>query len=242
MTNLSPAEIAGYLRQLGEGALVTLELFLTSFAVAFILGVLIGVVTLSKSPLIRAGWRVYASIFMGVPSLLVIFLVYYGGSAMLSAVLGEFGAEIDISPFGAGVTAFAVVYAAYIAELVRGAIENLPRGQFEGARALAIPPLVMWGKVILPQAMRLALPGLVNVWSFMLKETPLVSLAGLQDLVASAKIAAGATKEPFLFFIATALVFIVFSALTLKLATMLEIRLDRGVRRPSVPAPAGGDA
>jgi len=242
MTNLSPAEIAGYLRQLGEGALVTLELFLTSFAAAFVLGVLIGVVTLSRSRIIRAVWRVYASIFMGVPSLLVIFLIYYGGSAMLSAVLGELGAGVDISPFGAGVAAFAAVYAAYIAELVRGAIDNLPKGQFEGARALAIPPLVMWGKVILPQAMRLALPGLVNVWSFMLKETPLVSLAGLQDLVASAKIAAGATKEPFLFFIATALVFIAFSALTLRLATVLEIRLDRGVRRPDARASAGAQA
>ncbi|WP_428029465.1 ABC transporter permease [Ancylobacter sp.] len=231
MTNLSPADIAGYLRQLGEGALITLELFLASFALAFTLGVLIGVATLSRSRIITALWRVYASIFMGVPSLLVIFLVYYGGSAMLSAALGEFGASIDISPFGAGVAALAIVYASYVAELVRGAIANLPKGQFEAARALAIPPFILWGRVILPQAMRLALPGLVNVWSFMLKETPLVSLAGLQDLVASAKIAAGATKEPFLFFIATALVFIAFSALTLKLGTWLEIRLDRGQRR-----------
>jgi len=85
--------------------------------------------------------------------------------------------------------------------------------------------------VILPQVARLALPGLVNVWSFMIKETPLVSLAGLNDLVATAKIAAGATKEPFIFFIATALFFIVFSAATLWLATRLEIRLDRGLTR-----------
>lgn len=241
MTNLSPSDIAGYLRQLGEGALITLELFLTSFTVAFILGVLIGIATLSKSRIVKAARRVYASIFMGVPSLLVIFLVFYGGSAMLSGLFGEFGASIDISPFGAGVTALAVVYAAYIAELVRGAIDNLPKGQFEGARALAIPPIIMWGKIILPQAMRLALPGLINVWSFMLKETPLVSLAGLQDLVASAKIAAGATKEPFLFFIAVALVFIAFSALTLKLGTLLETRLDRGLRRTSASS-AGAEA
>lgn len=242
MTNLSPADLAGYLRQLGEGALVTLELFLASFAFAFVFGVLIGVATLSRNRLVQAAWRVYASIFMGVPTLLVIFLVFYGGSAMLAAVLGEFGTALDISPFGAGVTALAVVYAAYIAELVRGAIENLPRGQFEGARALAIPPVIMWGKVILPQMMRLALPGLVNVWSFMLKETPLVSLAGLQDLVAASKIAAGATKEPFVFFIATALVFIAFSAATLKLATILEIRLDRGLRRVPTASTARADA
>lgn len=242
MTNLSLADLAGYLRQLGEGALITLELFLASFTLAFVLGVLIGVATLSRSRIIRAAWRVYASIFMGVPSLLVIFLIFYGGSAMLGAVLGEFGARIDISPFGAGVAALGIVYAAYVAELVRGAIENLPKGQFEGARALAIPPFIMWGRVILPQVMRLALPGLVNVWSFMLKETPLVSLAGLQDLVAAAKIAAGATKEPFIFFIATALMFIAFSAASLWLANRLETRLDRGQRRAPVRSPAQAEA
>ncbi len=89
----------------------------------------------------------------------------------------------------------------------------------------------MWWRVIMPQVMRLALPGLVNLWMFMLKETPLVSLAGLHDLVGAAKIAAGATKEPFIFFIATALFFIVFSGLTLRIADALEIRLERGRAR-----------
>ncbi len=238
MMHLSLPEFADYLRQLGQGALITLELFLASFALAFLFGVLVGILTLSPNRLVQGLWRVYASIFMGVPSLLVIFLIFYGGSAMLAAVFGAAGAAIDISPFGAGVAALTIVYTAYIAELVRGAIGNLPKGQFEGARALAIPPAVMWVKIILPQALRLALPGLVNVWSFMLKETPLVSLAGLQDLVASAKVAAGATKEPFVFFIATALFFIVFSAITLKLADRLEIRLERGLRRD----PRRGDA
>ncbi|MCK0198873.1 ABC transporter permease subunit [Ancylobacter sp. 6x-1] len=236
MTHLSLAEINGYLRQLGEGALITLELFLTSFALAFVMGVFIALATLSRGRIVTAAWRIYASIFMGVPSLLVIFLVYYGGSAMLIGLFGAWGRSIDVSPFGAGVAALSIVYAAYIAELVRGAIDNLPKGQFEAARALALPRGVLWGKVILPQAMRLALPGLVNVWSFMLKETPLVSLAGLQDLVASAKIAAGATKEPFIFFIATALLFIAFSGLTLKLAMRLEKRLDRGQNRDEAPA------
>ncbi len=228
--NLSLPAFYGYLGQLAEGALITMELFLVSFALALVFGILIAVATLSRSRIVAAIWSVYASIFMGVPSLLVIFLIFYGGSAMVTGVFGE-DASIDVTPFAAGVAALSIVYAAYIAELVRGAITNLPHGQFEGARALAIPPLIMWVRVILPQVARLALPGLVNVWSFMIKETPLVSLAGLNDLVATAKIAAGATKEPFIFFIATALFFIVFSAATLRLATLLEIRLDRGLTR-----------
>jgi His/Glu/Gln/Arg/opine family amino acid ABC transporter permease subunit len=228
-TSLSWAQLYGYAGQLAAGALVTMELFLLSFALALLFGVLVGILTLSRSRLIEALWRVYASIFMGVPSLLVIFLIFFGGSAMLTAVLGDYAPEV--SPFGAGVAALSIVYAAYIAELVRGAVGNLPKGQFEGARALAIPRFIMWWRVILPQVMRLALPGLVNLWMFMLKETPLVSLAGLHDLVGAAKIAAGATKEPFLFFIATALFFVVFSGLTLRVADHLEIRLERGRAR-----------
>lgn len=228
-TSLSWAQFYGYLGQLAAGALVTMELFLVSFALAMLFGMLIAVATLSGSRIIEAIWRVYASIFMGVPSLLVIFLIFYGGSAMLTAVLGDLAP--DVSPFGAGIAALSIVYAAYIAELIRGAVGNLPKGQFEGARALAIPRFVMWWRVIMPQVMRLALPGLVNLWMFMLKETPLVSLAGLHDLVGAAKIAAGATKEPFIFFIATALFFIVFSGLTLRIADLLEIRLERGRTR-----------
>lgn len=231
MTNLTTEQLTGYLGQLFWGATITLELFLTSFTLAFTLGVAIAVATLSRNGFVQALWRVYASIFMGVPSLLVIFLIFYGGSAMLSNLPG--GNSVEVTPFGAGVAALGLVYSAYIAELMRGAIVNLPRGQFDAARALSLGPFVTWGRVILPQVLRLALPGLANVWSFMLKETPLVSLAGLQDLVASSKIAAGATKEPFVFFIAAALFFIVFSGLTLKLTTLLENWLNRGQRAPA---------
>jgi polar amino acid transport system permease protein len=108
-------------------------------------------------------------------------------------------------------------------------VRNLPRGQFEACKALAIRPLAAWRHVILPQVARLALPGLVNIWMIVLKDTPLVSLTGLKDLVANAKIAAGATKEPFVFFIAASLFFIVFSALTLRLSARLEKRFDRGI-------------
>ena len=109
-------------------------------------------------------WRVYASIIMGVPSLLVIFLFYYGGSAVLEGV-------IDITPFGAGLTALVVVYTVYIAELVRGAVRNVPRGQFEASAALAIRPFAAWWHVIMPQAIRLALAGLITIWMVVLKDT-----------------------------------------------------------------------
>jgi His/Glu/Gln/Arg/opine family amino acid ABC transporter permease subunit len=225
---ISSDAFIGYAWQLAMGAVITLELFASGFILALLLGTAIGIITLSRNVVIQAAYRVYASIITGVPSLLVIFLIYYGGSAMLSGLFGR-SRSFDVTPFGAGLAALTIVYAAYVAELVHGAVRNLPRGQFDACAALAIRPVAAWRHVILPQLVRLALPGLVNIWMIVLKDTPLVSLAGLNDLVANAKIAAGATKEPFLFFIVASLFFIVFSGLTLRLSARLERRLGRGL-------------
>ncbi|SON55672.1 Octopine transport system permease protein OccQ [Hartmannibacter diazotrophicus] len=227
---ITSPEFWGYINQMANGAWVTIELFVSGFTLAFILGTVVGIISLSRNVVIQAIWRTYASIMMGVPSLLVIFILYYGGSAILSGIFGT-SRIVDVTPFGAGLAALTLVYAAYVAELVHGAVRNLPRGQFEACSALSIRPHWAWYHVILPQVFRLALPGLVNIWLIVLKDTPLVSLAGLNDLVATAKISAGATKEPFIFFIAASLFFIAFSALSMPLATRLEARLGRGIAK-----------
>ncbi|MDR3539270.1 MAG: ABC transporter permease subunit [Acetobacteraceae bacterium] len=219
---LISASEAGYFQQLARGAVITMELAVSGYILALIGGAVVGLVTLLPNRAIQAVWRVYASIVMGVPSLLVIFLFYYGGGTLLGGI-------IDITPFEAGLTALVVVYTVYVAELVRGAMRNVPRGQFEATAALAIRPVGAWLHVIMPQVVRLALPGLVNIWMIVLKDTALVSLAGLNDLVSHAKTAAGATKEPFIFFIAAALFFVVFSAVTLRFSARLEARFGRGL-------------
>jgi polar amino acid transport system permease protein len=221
MALLTQSEL-GYFQQLASGAVITMELAVSGYVLALAGGVLVGLVTLLRNPVIQVVWRVYASIIMGVPSLLVIFLFYYGGSSVLSGM-------VDITPFEAGLSALVVVYTVYIAELVRGAVRNVPRGQFEASAALAIRPLSAWWHVIMPQVVRLALPGLVTIWMVVLKDTALVSLAGLNDLVAHAKTAAGATKEPFIYFIAASLFFVVFSAATLRASARLEKRFGRGL-------------
>jgi His/Glu/Gln/Arg/opine family amino acid ABC transporter permease subunit len=219
---------AGYALQMLYGGVTTIKLFMLGFVLALTLGTIVGIGSLSRNLIVQGLYRVYLSIITGVPSLLIIFLIYYGGSAMLAGVLGR-SRSFDVTPFGAGVASLTIVYGAYIAELVRGAVRNLPRGQFEAAAALAIKPRAAWQYVIIPQLIRLALPGLVNIWMIVLKDTPLVSLAGLNELVANAKIAAGATKEPFIFFIVAALFFVIFSAVTLRLSAVLERRFARGI-------------
>jgi len=226
----------GYFSQMLGGAVITMKLAFSGYALALTLGTTVGLLTLLRNPVIQAVWRAYASIITGVPSLLVIFLIYYGGSAVLGKVLAGVGypGAFDVSPFGAGLTALTIVYAVYIAELVRGAVRNVPRGQFEAAAALAIRPFGAWRTIIMPQVVRLALPGLVNIWMIVLKDTALVSLAGLNDLVALSRTAAGASKEPFIFFIAAALFYVIFSAMTVRGSALLERRFGRGLAMAKV--------
>jgi polar amino acid transport system permease protein len=232
-------DLIGYGEQLLAGAMVTIELAFSGYTLALTVGTAWALARRIEAPMIghavRWVWRVYASIFMGVPSVLVMFLFYYGGSAMIMGLLALLGirARVDVSPFQAGLAALTIVQGAYASEVIAGAIRNVPRGQFEAGRALGIRPYQIWWYVIMPQVGRLSLPGLTNIWISVLKDTALVALAGLNEIVARSRTAAGATKEPFLFFIAAALFFIVFSAVTLKFSARIERRLDRGVARPS---------
>jgi polar amino acid transport system permease protein len=234
-------DLVGYFEQLLTGAVITVELAFSGYVLALTVGVAWALLRRLGNPVVTAVWRVYGSIFMGVPSVLVIFLLYYGGSAIVGGLAGLIGlrASVDVTPFQAGLAALTIVQGAYAAEVVSGAMRNVPRGQFEAPRALGIRPHQAWRYVIMPQVARLALPGLTNIWISVLKDTALVALAGLNEIVARSRTAAGATKEPFLFFIAAALFFIVFSAATLKFSARLERRLDRGMARPAV---AGGRA
>ena len=218
----------GYGDELLAGVFITIRLALLSFLLALILGVVLGFVALAKNRLLQAFWRTYASVFMGVPSILIVFFLYFNAPGLLKSA---FNLRVDVTPFVAGVSALAIVYAAYVGEAVRGAVLNIPRGQWDAAHALGLRNLSMWWLVILPQIWRIALPGLTNVWMTTLKDTALVSLVGLTDLVRMADIAAAATQEPFLFYVVAGLVFVVFSGLTMAGSVRLERWAFRGQQK-----------
>lgn len=220
----------GYGDEMFYGALITIELAVAGYLLAFVLGTSIAVCTLRPRGVRWALWRGYASIFMGVPSLLVIFLFYFGGSSIMSSLLSPFGldARVEVSPMMAGIVGLGIVYSAYVAEFVRSAIWNIPPGQFEACRVLLIPRRSMWFEVVFPQVMAIALPGIVNLWIIVLKDTAIVSLVGLNDVIGQARIAAGSTKQPFIFYTAAALFFIGLSLLTIRVTTLLERRARRG--------------
>jgi His/Glu/Gln/Arg/opine family amino acid ABC transporter permease subunit len=221
----------GYGDEMFFGALITIQLAVAGYLLAFLLGTLIAVCTLRPSGIRWALWRGYASIFMGVPSLLVIFLFYFGGSAMISAAFSPLGLDprVEVSPMAAGIVGLGLVYSAYVAEFVRAAIWNVPPGQFEACRVLLVPARSMWLEVIFPQVMAIALPGIVNLWIIVLKDTAIVSLVGLNDIIGQARIAAGSTKEPFVFYTAAAVFFVSLSLLTIRCSALLERRARRGI-------------
>jgi len=215
----------GYGDELLIGASVTVKLAVYSFIFAFFLGLVLSSLALSRNVISRWLWNALASVMMGVPSILVVFFIYYNSSLILEQI---FGTSPEVTPFIAGVTGLAIVYSVYVGEAIRGAVINTDRGQFDAAQALGLRRWMMWFYVILPQVFRLALPGLTNIWMVVLKDTALISLVGLSDLVRVADVAAAVTKQPFIFYLFVGFAYIVFSSATMLIARQIEKRVNRG--------------
>jgi His/Glu/Gln/Arg/opine family amino acid ABC transporter permease subunit len=215
----------GYGDELLIGASITVKLAVFSFIIAFFLGLVLSSLALSRNVISWWLWNALASVMMGVPSILVVFFIYYNSSLILEQI---FGTSPEITPFIAGVTGLAIVYSVYVGEAIRGAVINTDRGQFDAAKALGLRRWMMWFYIILPQVFRLALPGLTNIWMVVLKDTALVSMVGLSDLVRVADVAAAVTKQPFIFYLFVGFAYIIFSSATMLIARQIEKRVNRG--------------
>jgi His/Glu/Gln/Arg/opine family amino acid ABC transporter permease subunit len=240
----------GYGDELFFGALVTLEVAVASYLIALVLGTAIAMATLRRKGVAWRLSRIYASAVMGVPPLLVAFILYFSGADLIAGLLGLVGLDVKLSmtPRSAGITALSLVYGAYLADLIRSSILAVPRGQFEAAAMLLVPWRQTWTRIVFPQAIRLALPGLTNIWAIILKDTALISLIGLKEVIAEAKLAAGVTKEPFLFYFAAAAFFLAVSVLTVWLAGRIGARgagaprIEAPTVTAAVPSPGGPNA
>jgi His/Glu/Gln/Arg/opine family amino acid ABC transporter permease subunit len=195
--------LLAYLPLLARGALVTASLAVLSLALATLLGGLGAAGRIGGGPVARGVVLAYTTVVRGIPDLVLLLLVYFGGQRLLNTALTATGLEaVDLSTFWAGVFSLGFIYGAYLTETFRGAYMTVPRGQSEAARALGLGPVPRFGRVILPQLVRFALPGYANVWQVLVKSTAVVSVIGLQDLVGMADSAGKTTREPFLFFVA----------------------------------------
>lgn len=192
------------------GVLVTVSLALATLPFGLLLGFLVALAKQSDEPAMRLAGNVYTTIFRGLPELLTLFLVYYGAQIAIQRLARMIDPElyIEFNAFVAGMIALGVVFSSYASEVLLSAFRAIPAGQYEGGFAVGLSRAQTMRLVILPQLVRIALPGLSNLWLILLKDTALVSVIGLSDILRQAGIAARVSKEAFLFFGVACLLFL----------------------------------
>ena len=223
---------SSYLPSLLAGALTTLGLGLSSLAVAVVLGLAGAAGRLSRRPVVRAIATAYATLVRGVPDLVLMLLIFYGGQRLANFALAHWanGRYLDIDPFAAGIATIGFVYGAYLGETFRGAFLAVPTGQAEAALACGMSQAQVLWRVTGPLMLRHALPALSNNWLVMLKSTAIVSVIGLPDLMQRAGLAAGATREPFAFYGAAAVVYLAITVVSETALAAWQRRLHIGAR------------
>ena len=226
-------DLKGFGPQLWEGTLMTLELAMVSLLVGLIFGLMGASAKLSGSLLARSIANTYTTILRGIPELLTVLIIYFGATTVLMNTASLFGYEeyIEISPFLAGVIALSLAFGAYATEVFRGAIMAIPKGQTEAGMVLGMGRFRVFFRLILPQVWRLALPGLGNLFLVLLKDTALVSVVGLEDIMRKSSVAVGFTKEPFLFYMTAAFIYLTLTIISMVGIHYLEKRANRGLVR-----------
>jgi polar amino acid transport system permease protein len=214
------------------GALVTIVLALSCLPIGLPLGLGLALAARSRRRWPRAMSTVFATVFRGLPELLTLLIIYYGcqiGAQKLLSAMG-YEAEVAINPFVAAMIAFSLVFAAFSSQIWMGAFKTVPKGQFEAAAALGLSRRTTFTKVVLPQLVRIALPGLSNNWLSLLKDTSLVSTISLVDLMRQTNLAVSVTKEPMLFYTVACFGYLFFSAISGRLFQYLEQHFSRHQR------------
>ena len=224
---------SGWGRPLLAATGMTLALSISGFGLSLVIGFLLSAARLSGSRPLVVLSRLYTTVVRGVPELLVLYLLFFGGSAIIGALAKALvgGGFLAAPAFLTGVLALGLIAASFTAEVLRGAWLALDAGQADAAAALGMRWSVGARTVLLPQVLRLAVPGLGNVWQLTLKESALVSLTGLTELMRQSAVASNATDRPFTFYVTAALLYLAITTA----ASVLFRRAERRSRRGFVP-------
>ena len=223
----------GYGPNILQGTLLTLELCLASLVIAVLLGMVTAMAKLSGSRVMNLMAQVYTTVIRGIPDLVLMLIIFFGGQIFVNQMAAKVGYEgyIDINPFTAGVCTIGFIFGAYMAETFRGAILAVPRGQLEAGQAYGMSRFMIFRRVLLPQMVRHAIPGFGNNWLVLMKTTALVSVIGLNDMVRMAGMAAGATREPFTFYLVVAFNYLVFTSVSIWILNWLNKKYSMGTTR-----------
>jgi len=213
---------------------MTLAVSTAGFLLGSVLGALVAWAKLSGGWALRSLADAYTTVLRGIPDLLVIYLFYFGGSAAVSAInRGWLGGDgfVAVPAFLVGMLAVGVCNGAYQAEVFRGGYLAVPKGEVEAARAFGMRTRKMFVRVVAPQVARFALPGLGNCWQLCLKESALISVTGLVELLRQSQIGAGSTRQPFDFYLAAGVLYLAITTLSTLLFGWGERRTRRGMVR-----------
>jgi len=220
----------GWGDELFIATLMTVAVSTTAMFIGFLFALIFTPLKLSKYKILNLIGNFYTTVIRGVPELLVIYLVFFGGSGAVMYVASIFGyfEYIEINAFITGSFAIGIISGAYSTEVFRGAIQSIDKGQFEASKVLGFNKYINFFKVIMPQMLRLALPNLSNVWQITLKDTSLISVTGLVEIMRQSYIAAGSTRDPLLFYSFAAVLYLLLTFISMKFLNRLEKNYSRG--------------
>ena len=224
----------GYGDEFVRGFLLTIQISVCSYVVAFLLGLLGAGAKLSANRGLNRLGDLYTTLIRAIPELLLILIVYYMGSRMVKAALVAMGLaneQFEINAFAAVVGSLGFIYGAYLTDVLRGAIQAIPKGQVEAARAYGMHAPLRFRRIIFPQMIRYAIPGMGNQWLNITKDSSLVSVVGAFELLFAAKSAASQTKDYLFFYSVGALCFLTLTVVSMVVLQQIERRAMRGVRR-----------
>ncbi len=219
----------GWGDELFFATLMTIAVSITAMIIGFIFAALFTPLKLSDNKILNTIGNVYTTVIRGVPELLVIYLFFFGGSGAIMFVASIFGYNeyIEINAFLTGSFSIGIISGAYSTEVFRGAIQSIDIGQFEAAKVLGFNKYIYFFKIIFPQMLRLSIPNLSNVWQITLKDTSLISVTGLVEIMRQSYIAAGSTRDPLFFYSFAAILYLMLTYIIMKIINRLEIKYSR---------------
>ena len=220
----------GWGDELFFATLMTLAVAITAMFIGFIFSLIFTPLKITNNKILNFIGNFYTTVIRGVPELLVIYLFFFGGSSAIMFVAKIFGYDgyIEINAFITGAFSIGIISGAYSTEVFRGAIQSIDKGQFEACKALGLNKYIYSFKIVMPQMLRLAIPNLNNVWQITLKDTSLISVTGLVEIMRQSYIAAGSTRDPLFFYSFAALLYLILTFFSMKIFNKLEKSYNRG--------------
>jgi octopine/nopaline transport system permease protein len=220
----------GWGDELFFATLMTLVVAITAMFIGFIFSLIFTPLKITNNKILNFIGNFYTTVIRGVPELLVIYLFFFGGSAAVMFVGKIFGYDgyIEINAFITGAFSIGIISGAYSTEVFRGAIQSIDKGQFEACKVLGLNKYIYSFKIVIPQMLRLAIPNLSNVWQITLKDTSLISVTGLVEIMRQSYIAAGSTRDPLFFYSFAALLYLILTFFSMKIFNKLEQNYNRG--------------